>query len=358
MSQTVKGKVWEFGHSLWMLWFLTLGFLNGVAFIYIGQRTRHFRWTAWGLIYLVPFALMLIYSIATDGKLDPAFENVGALDMMGVFLVAIISPIHGFKVRREYLMRLEAIEKRAPAPQELQRRIAQEYDREAPKPRSAFRHKRDGGALVSRRRFDHAQAALHHDEPVRAMPVPERLAEFQRMLLVHQVGVGKQKLDVAEPPVALVDLIAELEREGLIEVVAGDIGYHLSQEGHQRHVKWMDQAQELIRAYDIYGDVDEDADGTLRFDTGLGKDLRVPAYEDDKVDPFFARVLLGLNDGEWADQADWERKLASEAWFAEVFAPVRSAPSVAMLGAARIEHIKEQAKARLRQGRPVERSAP
>ena len=40
----------------------------------------------------------------------------------------------------------------------------------------------------------------------------------------------------------------------------------------------MDEAQDLIKRFDIFGDVDVDSQGTARFDTGLGRDLRVPIY--------------------------------------------------------------------------------
>ena len=56
---------WWWRHSLWIIWTFTLGFLNWVAFFYIGARARNAAWIAAGLVYLLP-AVATITSIGTS----------------------------------------------------------------------------------------------------------------------------------------------------------------------------------------------------------------------------------------------------------------------------------------------------
>jgi hypothetical protein len=51
VSITARGKGWEWLHSLWLLWTLTLGISSWVAFFYIGIRAGRVRWLLWGLAY-------------------------------------------------------------------------------------------------------------------------------------------------------------------------------------------------------------------------------------------------------------------------------------------------------------------
>ena len=43
-------------HSAWILLTLTFGFLNWLAFVYIGLRARQTPWLIWGFVYALPLA--------------------------------------------------------------------------------------------------------------------------------------------------------------------------------------------------------------------------------------------------------------------------------------------------------------
>lgn len=107
MSVTPKGQRWEILHSLWIAWTFTLGFFNWVAFIYIGYRTRQRKWIFWGFFYSIPFILLIVFA-------DTSNPGSLALDLTVPFLlvVGVVSLFHAFKARSEYLIRLEALQKR------------------------------------------------------------------------------------------------------------------------------------------------------------------------------------------------------------------------------------------------------
>jgi hypothetical protein len=184
-----------------------------------------------------------------------------------------------------------------------------------------------------------ASAASSQDEQIR---------QFARMMFLHQVSVG-HSLDVTKDYPDFGEIIQACEKEHLIEIDVPSASYKLTQEGQQLHRGWVDEAQDLIRRFDIYGDVDVDSSGRASFDTGMGRDWRVPMFEHEGVDPFKARFLLGLNDGEWDDLPNWREAALDPAWYQEVFAPIESAPSVEDLGRDRLERVMDQAKAALRE---------
>ncbi len=51
---------WWWRHSLWIGWTFTLGFMNWLAFIYVGVRARHTPWTLLGFAYMVPLVLTIL----------------------------------------------------------------------------------------------------------------------------------------------------------------------------------------------------------------------------------------------------------------------------------------------------------
>ncbi|MFD1706127.1 ComEA family DNA-binding protein [Siminovitchia sediminis] len=106
MAITSKGKAWERRHSIWMLWaILTMGFLNYVSFFYAASRVKQRKWFYAGVIYSIIF---IVTMVATE------FDGHWIYDAsIGVFLIGwIVSIFHVFKIRPEYLLRLEA--KQAP----------------------------------------------------------------------------------------------------------------------------------------------------------------------------------------------------------------------------------------------------
>jgi len=85
-----------------------------------------------------------------------------------------------------------------------------------------------------------------------------------------------------------------------------------------------------------------------RFDTGLGRDLRVAVFDYEGVDPFRARFLLGINDGEWNNLSNWYECITDENWFATLFKPVESAPDGDEIGRDLLRSIIDQGKTALR----------
>jgi 5-bromo-4-chloroindolyl phosphate hydrolysis protein len=51
---------WWWRHSFWVGWTFTLGFMNWLAFVYIGVRARHLPWTLLGFVYAIPLVLTIL----------------------------------------------------------------------------------------------------------------------------------------------------------------------------------------------------------------------------------------------------------------------------------------------------------
>ncbi|HHW39154.1 MAG TPA: hypothetical protein GXX18_18285 [Bacillales bacterium] len=120
---TNKGRVWEVRNSLWMLWaILTFGLLNYVSFFYVSYKVRQRKWFIAGLIYSILFILVMT---ATELPEDHWFYNAALFTYIIGWIVSIV---HVFKIRTEYLLRLEAKLLSGPSEiQSLKRQIAREY---------------------------------------------------------------------------------------------------------------------------------------------------------------------------------------------------------------------------------------
>jgi hypothetical protein len=175
----------------------------------------------------------------------------------------------------------------------------------------------------------------------------EELEEFGRMMLLHQISVGNG-LDVTQDYPEINHLLKWAEQHGLIEIDVKRAAYKLTAAGKKQHDQWMSEAQDLVRRFDILADVDVDAGGKARFDTSLGDDYRVAAYEISNINPYRARLLLGLNDGEWNDIGQWEMIAADRNWYQKQFEPIDKAISADELGRERLESVMRQAKDQLR----------
>lgn len=91
------GKLWGWGHSLWLLLTILPG-LSGIAFFYISYRVRKKTWILFGFIYSIPFFLELFRNTLQHEK--DSFSAVIAI----LWIAAII---HAFVIRNKYLMLLE-----------------------------------------------------------------------------------------------------------------------------------------------------------------------------------------------------------------------------------------------------------
>lgn len=173
------------------------------------------------------------------------------------------------------------------------------------------------------------------------------LKDYAKIFFLHQVAAGKP-IDVTKDHAELQDTIAQAEREGLLDIDVKKAAYTLSEKGKREYDSYLAEAQDLIKRFDTYGDVDVEPSGSIHFDTGLGKDYRVPVFEHEGVDPFRARFLLGLNDGEWDKLEGWQSLYNDPKWYSSIFAPVERAPSVEQIGREKLETIISQAKQALR----------
>ena len=176
----------------------------------------------------------------------------------------------------------------------------------------------------------------------------KQVEDFSRVFFIHQIGRGAT-VDVTGDNADLVDVIAWAEGDNLIEIDVKKAAYNLTEKGKRMYDSYIAEAQSLIKRFDIYCDVDVDESGSAHFDTNLGRDLRVAVFEMEGVDPFRARFLLGLNDGEWDKMDNWTKHFHDQKWYEEIFAPVEQAPSITEIGESKLKRIVEQGKAALRQ---------
>lgn len=79
--------------------------------------------------------------------------------------------------------------------------------------------------------------------------------------------------------------------------------------------------------------------------------IRVPIYEMEGIDPYRARFLLGLNDGEWDSLDNWTSQIINEKWYREIFDSIDKSPSLEDIGENIIKNILEQGKAAIRKSR-------
>lgn len=126
MKITEKGKIWEIVHSLWIIWsFIWL--VNGVGMVLAGRKTRVQKWYRMGLIYTA----IGWFTMIMGAELNKGNHNiVNSAMMMTFFITYIVCIIHCFSIRKEYLMRLEMMEKQKTEQvmtNNLKEKIAKEY---------------------------------------------------------------------------------------------------------------------------------------------------------------------------------------------------------------------------------------
>ena len=81
---------------------MRLSLFNWVAFFYIGFRAKQRKWILWGLFYSIPFVLIM---------LNPNLNNwLGDVTALLTILLGMAGIVHAFKIRKEYLVRLEAVQ--------------------------------------------------------------------------------------------------------------------------------------------------------------------------------------------------------------------------------------------------------
>jgi hypothetical protein len=167
----------------------------------------------------------------------------------------------------------------------------------------------------------------------------ETMARFQTLFVLFKLAEGAL-IDVTKDDPFLIEPLRRLEREKWITINVDKAAWELTPAGHAEVAQVKQEARQLITRFDIFADVD-DTGSEPRFGLGAGDDWRIPAYEMAGIDPFHARFILGLNDGEWANLADWPARTAGAEWYDAVFEPVSGAPDADTIGRARLKRVMQ-----------------
>ncbi|MBI6546945.1 MAG: hypothetical protein HY692_09140 [Cyanobacteria bacterium NC_groundwater_1444_Ag_S-0.65um_54_12] len=189
------------------------------------------------------------------------------------------------------------------------------------------------------------EIAVLSNEPAQAQR--RQMRAYQIMFILHQFKRGYQT--TAADVDVLRELTEEAEEKGLLRFDLSKNTFVIEPAGQRAYESLLAEAAELLRRYDIFADTDVGRDGTIYFDTGQGNDLRVPIYELAGINPFRARFILGIHDGEWDDLANWAQQITATAWFEAIFADIETAPGMADIGRDLLEQIFDEGKAALRE---------
>ncbi len=87
-----RQRTWWWRHSLWIFWTFTLGFLNWLAFFYIGVKARRIEWIVSGFAYLIPVIL-------TVGFFGTAYFWLFFAIQLAISAVSVL---HALLVRPQY----------------------------------------------------------------------------------------------------------------------------------------------------------------------------------------------------------------------------------------------------------------
>lgn len=122
MAITKKGIKWELMNSLWILLSFIV-FINGTGLNIAGKKSKVKKWKNYGYLY----------TAATWTGFIMVGENTGAIGNIGMamfFISYFACIIHCFKIRKEYLLRLEILNDRNENEKdlnELRSKISSEY---------------------------------------------------------------------------------------------------------------------------------------------------------------------------------------------------------------------------------------
>lgn len=105
MNITEKGKKWEILNSLWIVWSFVI-FLNYIGFFWIGKRAKQKKWILFGFLYFI--IVFLEFLIPMYNLTEDMTVLKGIIELIW-FVSWILSIIHSFWIRQEYLVRREAV---------------------------------------------------------------------------------------------------------------------------------------------------------------------------------------------------------------------------------------------------------
>jgi uncharacterized membrane protein YqaE (UPF0057 family) len=105
MNITNRGKKWEILNSLWILWTFSL-FLSCFAFFWIGGRAGQRKWAIIGLVYLFFNLALPFIAVGFREEIHPTLFDAS---MVLIYITWFASIVHAFMLRKEYLIRYEAV---------------------------------------------------------------------------------------------------------------------------------------------------------------------------------------------------------------------------------------------------------
>lgn len=216
MEITSKGRSWEIAQSWWILLTFTIGFFGWAAFLYVGIKTAQRKWIKWGVVYAIPFMLAMAI---------PGFSGT-SIGAMSFVVICIVSVVHAFRIRKEFLLRLEAQQARGSAEEiHVRRRIAEEYGTSVPAQNTPKLEKRSPNSVPQ------AEAA---GQPVVSTPAkPEPVTRSQAAALLDINRATEQDI-AALPGVGVIlakKAIALREKSGSFQSLE-DFGEALSLKPH------------------------------------------------------------------------------------------------------------------------------
>jgi DNA uptake protein ComE-like DNA-binding protein len=107
MSYTKRGTKWNILNSWWVLTTLGLGLTSWAGFVYAGAAARKRSWTIWGIIYTLPLLIVAVGTVLEHTKYKDSWIN-GLLGGM-IIIIWVFSIIHALVIRRDFLVRREAV---------------------------------------------------------------------------------------------------------------------------------------------------------------------------------------------------------------------------------------------------------
>ena len=114
MSTKKMGKIWEFKNSIWLWAIILLPGFSWSAFWYVGAKTKKVKWKLAALAYGCPIILLLIVAfISGSHHKDKDWEWASTIGSWLIVICMISWPIsigHGWRIRKEFLLRMEALE--------------------------------------------------------------------------------------------------------------------------------------------------------------------------------------------------------------------------------------------------------
>lgn len=109
MAVTSKGSKWERNESCYII-IAFIPLLNWIAFLYVGLTANVKRWIYWSIFYATPL-ILIIYLLNFEDS-SRVHLIIDRYYNLYYYLVQIMGIIHVFWIRKEYLVRVEALQER------------------------------------------------------------------------------------------------------------------------------------------------------------------------------------------------------------------------------------------------------